>query len=82
MQALATRMIRELGRIYGTLGTPPITDSPCKHFYEIAEKSPSEMLNFVGMCWDLWTLEMPIDAHLAFVLLPSNPYHAVTLRAQ
>jgi hypothetical protein len=75
-------MSRELGRIYGTFGTPPITDSPCKQFHEIAQKSPSEMPNFVGICWHLWTLEMPIDAHLAFVLVPSNPYQAITLLAQ
>ncbi len=82
MQALAVRMIRELGRMYGTLGTPPITDSPCKQFHEIAQKSPSEMPNFVGICWHLWTSVDTGDAHLAFVLLPSNPYQAITLLAQ
>jgi hypothetical protein len=74
MQALAVRMIRELGRIYGTLGTPPITDSPCKQFHEIEEKCPSEMLNFVGICWHLWTSVETGDAHFAFVLLPSGVF--------
>jgi hypothetical protein len=40
------------------------------------------MPNFVGICWHLWTSVDTGDAHLAFVLLPSNPYQAITLLAQ